>query len=67
VKITIELDLSEPQRSSVQELARRYRHGWHMADLIVRKDAVERRYEADWVQQVLRALLAETEKEPESA
>jgi hypothetical protein len=45
----VELELDDLQCESLRLLAKQYPHGWHTADLVVRKDAIERRYEADWV------------------
>ena len=55
-KITVELDLNEPQLATLTEMKEKYRHGWHTADLVVRKDGKESRFEADWVRDVLLAL-----------
>jgi hypothetical protein len=55
-KVTIELDLNELQLLSLLRMAREYAHGWHTADLVVRRDAIERRYEADWVADLLRSI-----------
>ena len=56
MKIAITLDLSDLQVQSLKALADRYPHGWHTADLIIRKDAIELRYEADWALQLARAV-----------
>ncbi len=58
MKITVELDLSLPQLEGLQMMAARYPHGWSTADLIIRKDAKETRWEADWVKDVLRTIAA---------
>ena len=56
MKITVEIDLNEPQLANLRTMAERYKHGWHMADLVVRQDAKEIRWEADWVADVLRSI-----------
>lgn len=52
------LDINDPQRRTLIKIAQRYPHGWHMADLVVRQDGREQRYEADWALQVARAIAA---------
>jgi hypothetical protein len=59
MRITITLDLNALQYESIRQIAQRYPHGWHTADLVIRRDAVEKRYEADWVKDVARAVAAE--------
>lgn len=56
MKIAITIELSDLQVESLKTLAERYPHGWHTADLIIRKDARELRYEADWALQLARAV-----------
>ena len=56
MKLTITLDLSDIQIASIARLMTDYPHGWHTADLIVRRDARERRFEADWAMDVSRAV-----------
>jgi hypothetical protein len=64
--LTLTLDLNEPQLDGLRRMAERYPHGWKLADITVRKDAKETRWEADWVQDVLRAVRAVTAPKPRS-
>lgn len=61
MKVTVELDLNEPQVATMCEMAKRYQHGWHTADLHVRKDGRNAIYQADWARDVIRAV-AEAQK-----
>lgn len=49
-------DLNASQLESLVKLANQYPHGWHTADLRVRKDAKERAFEADWALNFARAI-----------
>jgi hypothetical protein len=62
-KISVVLDLNslnEIQLNSIRRLAERYPHGWHNADLKVRKDAKEEWYEADWLRTIAQQIAKQT-------
>ncbi len=48
------VDANEPERRTIAEIERRVRHGYKFIDLIIRKDGVETRHQADWLARLLR-------------
>jgi hypothetical protein len=64
-KENFSLDLSvlgNRQLAAIQRLAERYPHGWHNADLKVRKDAKEEWYEADWLRTIIQQIATQARR-----
>jgi hypothetical protein len=46
-------EINDLQADSIRQLSDLTRHGYKWIDITVRKDGVERRFEADWVANLL--------------
>jgi hypothetical protein len=53
-RVCEQVQANEPERATIAQLEALVRHGYKFIDLHVRKDGVERHFEADWLARLFR-------------
>jgi hypothetical protein len=50
------VDANESERATIARIEAKVRHGYGAIDLVIRKDGIETRHQADWLARLLRVM-----------